>query len=301
MSQHFIFYTQNDLLLTPSSRPSPIVLIPSSLCLQTNCPLQNNPLEFGYSSKFLNADSTYLCFDFPLANLLQCFYFPTDSLPQQASYAMIDLALPPLLGIEYALFAYQSSMLFCHYKKNKLAYYKPIHSKNDLTHCLTLIQRLYAVQTPQVTLFDYGFSHPYSYDQKISLYTQTLTLHTKPPLILLEQKMPILNSMLKFTLFALLGVFIPSGVLVYFAPSNSTATPLVPQSKNINASYPLYSLLELLNPQLTKEKFLKYQYTQNEGLVLYFSKPFSPRLLQLLHSKGYKTNIVDLQTLRIAI
>ncbi|WP_305863076.1 hypothetical protein [Helicobacter cholecystus] len=299
MSQHFIFYHQDDLSLIPSSQPAPIVLIPSSLCLQTHCPLQSNPLEFGYSSKLLDLNSTYLCFNFPLANSIECFYFPTSSLPH-ASFAMLDLVLPPLLGIEYALFAYESSMLFCYYQNNKLTYSKPIHNKNDLTYCLALIQKLYAIQTPKITLFDYGFSHPYTYDKKFILNTQTLNLSSQPSFIILEQKAPMFHSLLKFILLTLLGIFIPSGLLIHFAPTPAP-TSIIPHSKNLNISYPLYSLLALLGPQLSKEKFLKYQYTQHEGLILFFSQPFSPKLLQLLHSKGYKTNILDLQTLRILL
>lgn len=300
MSQHFIFYNQNDLSLIPSSQPAPIILIPSSLCIQAHCQLQDNPLEFGYNSKLLDTNSSYLYFDFHMANMLQCFYFPTSSLPQ-ASFAMLDITLPPLLGIEYALFAYQSSLLFCYYKKHKLAYCKSIQSKSDLTHCLDLIQKLYDIHNPQITLFDYGFPHSYSYAKKITLSTETLTLTSQPSLTPLEQKAPILKSLLKFAFFTLLGVFIPSGFLIYFAPQSHIPTSTTPNTKNLNASYPLYSLLALLGPQLAKEKFLKYQYTQNEGLILHFSSPFSPRLLQFLHSRGYKTNILDLQTLRIIV
>lgn len=300
MGQKFIFFRQKDLCLLPSLIPAPIVLLPSNLAIQAQCPSNLNPLEYGYTSKILDCNLNYLSFDFSLSSNTACFFVPTSILPN-CTFALLDLHLPPLLGIECALFVYEKEALFCFYQEGKLAYLKQIENPSSLSHCLLLVSKLYSIPNPSFTLFDYGFTHSFCATSTLTLTSQTLTLNSSPPLIALEKKSSNLISLGKFFALSSLLTALSYALLIFFSPPPSPPAPTSPHSKNLNASYPLYSLLSLLTPSLVNEDFLSYQYTQEEGLTLSFAKPFSPKLLQLLHSKGYKTNVLDPMTLRIGL
>lgn len=300
MDQKPIFFHQQNLTLTPSTSTTPLVLLPSNLAIKAQCPKGDNPLEFAYNSKILDLNHSYICFDFALPNTTQCFFFPTNSLSTYTSI-FIDLSLPPLLGIECAIFCYKDTSVFCFYQNKTLIYYKNIDDETSLSHCLLLISKLYGANSPHVVLFDYGFPHPFDFDSKISLLTDTLSLLFPPPLLTLQHKSSLLISLAKFSLSCTIIVSLVSLLAFYLSPPPPSLSPSLPQSKKLNISYPLYSLLHILTPALINENFIGFSYVREEGLILTFSKPFSQQLLQLLHSKGYKTNIIDPLTLRISI
>lgn len=298
MSQRFVFFNNKDQTLIPSSSAS-ILLLPSNLALQTKCPNNINPLQYAYNSKLLDYNHQYLSFDFQINSTTQCFFFSISTLPR-CSFALLDLHLPPLLDIECALFVYQDLATLCFYKDKKLAYYKNIKTDSELSQSLLLISKLY-LKSPQVVLFDYGYPHAYSIHHSISLHTTTLSLVMQPTLIALKHHTSILVSLCKFIIFTSVALALLSILIIYFAPSLPQTPSSIPYSQTLNASYPLYSLLSLLSSHLAQEEFLSYCYTPEEKLLLTFSKPFSPRLLQFLHSNGYKTNILDPLRLRIII
>lgn len=321
----FLYKHENRLTWSGNSKNA-LILIPSSLCIQTSYEIdEETPLLKAYQDGFLSQNQNYLSFYFPqrLQNKTECFFVPTPLL-SSARFAMLDLSLPAQLSLYEicVLFIYSSYSLLCFYQNQTLQYCKKVQSFEDLNLCRHHIQTLFDY-TSNIYCLSYldhlpkeffcanliplsSLFSPSAKDE--GLWFESITLIQQNEILTLSIPPPKAYDLGKFMLFSLAFFVLITFIFCFFTHSphpiqnkDTRSLQILSTLHSLPSNQPLFALLQELSIMLKDISILAINLSPENLLRIEFPDQIPQHLLNLLSSKGYVSKIDSPTTLEIAL